>query len=653
VTLLVIALGVVAAGGLGSLAAARWPRAATAFGAGGALVGSALGLAQALSVLVQGAEPAPVDLPWSVPMGRLALGIDALSAFFLVPLFVVSALAAVYAIAYLRHEGSIRSPAAFWLWYDALVASIALVLTARSAVLFLVAWELMALASYLLVVFHHERGEVRKAGWTYLAATHLGTAFLLVFFLELGRASGSLDFASFVPPRRGASVLFGLALVGFGSKAGLFPMHVWLPEAHPAAPSPVSALLSGVMLKTGLYGIVRALGWLGPPRSGFGVALLVLGLASGLGGALLAVAQRDLKRLLAYSSVENVGVIALGLGIGTLGAAAGAPAVAAGGYAGALLHVWGHAAMKSLLFLGAGSVREATGTLDLERLGGLLRRMPRTGTAFVVGAAALCGLPPFVGFSAELALLLAAIHGVVEQVALAPLLAALAGLALVSGLAIVGFAKAVGIALLGEPRSGAAEGAHEVARSMTGVCGTLAAVCAALGLASPLVIEASRRIVLALQPAAGPALDDLCGVLWRTAAVGACLGALVGAIGLARGRLLRNRLTSAGPTWDCGYGAPSPRMQYTGSSFVEPLTRLLDAALGPTRSGTLPSTLFPLPSRLESRAPDPAREWGFAPLFGAVDSLARRLRWLQGGSAHLYVLYVVLATLALFLWKLG
>jgi hydrogenase-4 component B len=652
VTLLAVALGVVAAGGLGSLAAARWPRAATTFGAGGAVAGSALGLAQALAVLVRGAEPAPVDLPWSVPMGRLALGIDALSAFFLVPLFVVAALAAVYAVAYLRHEGAGRSPGAFWFWYDALVAAIALVFTARGAVLFLVAWELMALASYFLVVFHHERGEVREAGWTYLTATHLGTAFLLVFFLELGRASGSLDFASFVPPPRGAGVLFGLALIGFGSKAGLFPMHVWLPEAHPAAPSPVSALLSGVMLKTGVYGIVRALGWLGP-QSRFGVALLVLGLASGLGGALLALAQRDLKRLLAYSSVENVGVIALGLGIGTLGAAAGAPAVAAGGYAGALLHVWGHAAMKALLFLGAGSMGGATGTLDVERLGGLLRRMPRTAAAFVVGAAAICGLPPFVGFSAELALLLAAIHGVVEQVALAPLLAALAGLALVSGLAIVGFAKAVGIALLGEPRSGAAEGAHEVARPMTGVCGTLAAVCAALGLASPVVIEASRRIVLALQPAAGPALDELCGVLWHVAAVGAVLGALIGAVGLARRRLLRERPTAAGPTWDCGYAAPSPRMQYTGSSFVEPLTRLLDAALGPTRGGTLPSALFPRASRLESRAPDPAREWGFAPLFAGVDALARRLRWLQGGSAHLYVLYVVLATLALFLWKLG
>lgn len=654
-TLLLSALLVLIAGGAGALAAWRSERTATALGAGGAVAGAALGLVPALQVLA-GMPLATLDLPWSVPGGRLALGVDALSAFFLVPIFAIGATSAVYGSAYLRREAGHHSKAAFWFWFDALLAAMAVVVTARNAVLFLVAWEAMALASYFLIVFHHERAEVRRAGWIYLAATQLGTAFLLAFFAALGRASGSLDFASFAARGSGAGALFALALVGFGTKAGLLPFHVWLPEAHPAAPSPVSALLSAVMIKTGIYGIARTLTWLGPPPQSFGVALLALGIASATGGVLLALGQRDLKRFLAYSSVENVGVIAVGLGLGLLGSSVHAPAVAALGLAAALLQVWGHAIIKALLFLSAGSVLQATGGCDVERLGGLLQRMPLSGAAFAVGAAALCALPPFAGFPAEFAALLASFRGIGYGSLLPFSLVAIAGLGMVGGLAAAGAAKAMGIAFLGEPRSPAAAAAREVKRAMAGTCAGLAAASIVFGIASPVVVRAARpaiELIASAEPGLDSALRGLEALLWRVGGFGAGVLATAATLGLVRRALLREREVRVGPTWDCGYAAPTSRMQYTGASLVQPIIRQFETLLGPTRIEAPPVGPFAAPARLDQRAPDPIGERGFAPLFAAVDSLALRLRWLQSGSTHRYVLFLVLATVAIFFWKRG
>jgi formate hydrogenlyase subunit 3/multisubunit Na+/H+ antiporter MnhD subunit len=652
-TWLWLSLAVLGVGGLGALAAGRHERMASMLGAGGAVVGSTLGLVPALRVLA-GAELAAVDLAWSVPGGRFALAIDPLSAFFLVPLFVVSAVTAIHGYTYLRHEAHGRSLSAAWLWFDLLVAAMVLVLTARNALLFLFAWEAMALASYFLIVLRHERDDVQHAGWIYLVATHLGTACLLAFFGGLARASGSLDFADFAGAGNGW--LFALALAGFGAKAGLFPFHVWLPEAHPAAPSPVSALLSGVMIKTGIYGLVRTLLWLGPPPPSVGLALLAIGVASAVVGVLLALAQRDLKRLLAFSSVENVGIVALGLGVGALGASVGAPAVAAFAFSGALLQIWSHALAKTLLFLGSGNVAQAVGTLDLERLGGLLRRLPRTGAAFVAGAATICALPPLAGFPGELSIGLAALRGIAAGPAPTAWLVALAALGFVAGLAVACFAKAVGVAFLGQPRSAGAATAREVGRAMTGTCAILAIGCAGLGLASPLVLVAAGPVVAELSggsPALAAPLSELREVLARVSLSGAVLLLAVAAIALSRRALLRGREVGAGPTWDCGFAAPTPRMQYTGASFVQPVTEFFAAAFGASRSGTEPVGLFPAPSRLETRAPDPVRERLFDPLFTTVERLARQLRALEGGSVHRCVLYLVLATVALFAWKLG
>jgi hydrogenase-4 component B len=669
-TLLGLAIAVFLVGGVGACLATPRPRRASAIGAGGAVLGSGLGLVPAARVLAGRDLPA-VHLPWAVPGGGLSLAIDPLSAFFLVPLFVVGAATALYGAAYLMPEppgpGSSGQPSASdptghpspgpaWLWFDVLLASMALVVAARNGLLFLVAWEMMALASFFLVVFHHEREGVPRAGWIYLVATHLGTAFLLVLFAALARDSGSLEFARWSRPAAGAGWLFALALVGFGSKAGLFPFHVWLPEAHPVAPSHVSALLSGVMVKLGLYGLLRMLLVLGPAPASWGAVLLGAGLASAAYGALAVLAQRDLKRLLAYSTVENVGIIALALGLGGFAASRGAPSLAALALAGGLLHVWNHALFKSLLFLSAGSVARGAGTLDLERLGGVLRRMPWTGVGLLAGGVAICGLPPLNGFVSEFLLYLGSFQELGRSgPAFAAALAATAGLGFVGAVAAAGFVRALGVTLLGTPRSPAAAAAREVERPLRWVGAALASACVGLGLAAPIGLLAAERAALELGATSGDVATPLRAVvpvLWHVGAAGSVVAASVLALVWVRRRAAPAPAPRNVPTWDCGYAAPTARMQYTASSFAEPLTRLFAPVLGLRSRESVPTGAFSGPGSFASRAEDLA-ERTYARAFGLVASAALRLRALQAGSTQLYVLYTALAALGLLIWKLA
>jgi hydrogenase-4 component B len=390
-TALLVALGLILAGGVLAALTQRHQRLSTGMALAGLLAGSALGLIPAVGVLVRG-ESLALRVPWSMPMGSFSLGLDQISAFFILPVLTLSALAGVYGASYLKAWSGKKNLGACWFFFNALIASMVLVFVARNGVLFLIAWEVMALASYFLVVFEDEKESVRQAGRTYLVATHLGTAALLILFLLLGQSSGSLDFDALGrAPGAGAlaGVSFLLAVIGFGTKAGFMPFHVWLPEAHPASPSHVSAVMSGVMIKTGIYGLVRTITLLGPPPPWWGWTLLAIGASSGVLGVLFALAQHDLKRLLAYHSVENIGIITLGLGLGFLGLSHGNAMMAALGFAGGLLHVLNHALFKGLLFLGAGSVLHATETRELDCLGGLLKRMPSTGLSFLVGAVAI------------------------------------------------------------------------------------------------------------------------------------------------------------------------------------------------------------------------------------------------------------------------
>ncbi len=644
------ALIVLAGSGLGALwAGRRSERLAVALGAGGAVVACAAGLVVAMASLVVRFDKVAA-LPWSMPYGQFQLGLDPLSAFFLIPLFVLSGLAAVYAIGYFRPWAG-RNPGRFWFFYNMLVVGMALVLTARNGVLFLVAWEVMSLASFFLVVFDEGDVGARDAGWTYLVATHIGTAFLIALFLLLGRAGGSQDFAAYAAPAGWTGGLFLMALIGFGTKAGLFPLHVWLPEAHPAAPSPVSAVMSGVMIKTGIYGIVRMLAILEKVPGWCGWLVLGVGAVSGILGVLFALAQHDLKRLLAYHSVENIGIIALGIGLGMLGVHYGVPALAALGFAGGLLHVLNHALFKGLLFLGAGAVAHATGTRNIERLGGLLKRMPWTGAAFLAGAVAICGLPPFNGFASEFLIYLGAYRTILGHGLLAAGgLAVVVSLALIGGLAVACFTKAFGIVFLGEPRSPAAIGAHEADATMRWPMAILATLCLGIGLAAGAVV---RLLAPAVAQLAGPAAMVDAPSPMIPSVVGLLLLALIALVwGLAvlRRRMLVGRPVRETVTWDCGYAAPAVRMQYTATGYAQPLTHGANSILRPHMDTQLPDGIYPASASFESHTPDMAREKLFAPLFERAAGWLGRLRWLQQGRVHFYILYIVVVLMVLLAW---
>ncbi|HVN85703.1 MAG TPA: proton-conducting transporter membrane subunit [Candidatus Binatia bacterium] len=655
-TLVLVATALLVASGLGAVVI-QSPRWCNAVGAGGAVGGCLLGLFSAAHALIDSANES-LRVAWDVPGGAFYVEIDALSALFLLLIFGLSALAAIYGSEYVRHYEHKKWLGPPWFFFNLLAASMAMVVIARNGLLFLMAWEVMALASFFLVMFDDESEAVRAAGWTYLVATHLGTVFLLVFFVLAGQARGSLDFDRLGAGSAPASVLFLLAVVGFGTKAGFMPFHVWLPEAHPAAPSYVSALLSGVMLKTGVYGLLRTLTLLGPPPAWWGWLLCGIGLTSGIGGVLFALAQHDVKRLLAYSSVENIGIVTLGIGIGVVGLNADVPAVAVLGFVGGLIHIVNHAVFKGLLFLAAGAVVQATGTREIDRLGGVMKLMPWTGSVFLVGVVAICGLPPLNGFIGELLIYLGALRGVVTpgSVVAVPALVVLGGLALIGGLATAAFAKVFGVVFLGAARSEVAH-AHEPGLTMRAPMIALAVGCLLIGCLAPTLVRVLVPVVAgATGLPIGRVAANLSPALSSLRAVVSCaLGLLVTVallVGL-RQRLLAGRHVERGPTWDCGYAQPSARMQYTASSFAQPLTELFAALLQTRRQIVTPAGLFPRAASLQTSTPDICTTRVYQPVFGAVGRGLFALRWLQHGRVNLYVLYIALALLVLLMWKLG
>jgi formate hydrogenlyase subunit 3/multisubunit Na+/H+ antiporter MnhD subunit len=666
VNALVLAILVLAAGGaLGfALAALGRARAGAAAAAAAALAAGAIGLRVAVGVLL-GEEFPAFRAPWTLPGAEVRLGVDGLSAVFLLPVFSIGPLAAVYGAGYLgRHAGG-RPLGPPLLLFNLLIAAMAVVVTARHAFLFIFAWELMTLLAFLLVSFEDEREEVRRAAFLYVALSHVSAMLVVAFVLVAARDAGSFDLdalAAAAPGRSAlaAGALFLCALLGFGTKAGIAPLHIWLPRAHPAAPSHVSAVMSAVIVKTALYALVRALSILGPAPMWWGGALLAIGVVTAVGGILFGVVQGDLKRLLAYSTIENVGIVLIGLGTGLLGAAAGNAAVAVLGCTAALLHVLHHAVMKGLLFLGAGAVLAATHARSVERLGGLLRRMPASGGALLVGALAISALPPFCGFASEWLVYASLLKGALElpSVAGAAAIAAVPALALAGGLAAAALLKAFGLAFLGAPRSEEAARAAEVPLSMRAPLLLLAAAALLLGVAplllarlvAPVAGLLARVEAAEAQRIAASALAPLAYVSWGAAAL------LAAGAGLAvlRRALLSGRPVEAGPTWGCGYGAPTARMQYTGASFARPLAGVAAAALAAEVAGAPPSAFFPASgaSARSSRFEDPAEDRLFAAGARRIEARLLTLRRLQQGRLQQYLLYILLAVVALLAWQL-
>jgi hydrogenase-4 component B len=626
------------------------------------LAASLLGLgaicaASAALLVAAGAPDATLALPWRVLGERVTVGLDGLSAFFLLPIFGIASLGSLYAVGDFPAAAHPRNARRLRVAFGLLASGVGLVVIARHAFAFLAGWELMALACFFSITAEDEREEVRRAGFVYLACTRASTLALTGAFVLLHSASHSfaLDGLAQIDPATGRAV-FGLALVGFALKAGAMPLHLWLPGAHAMAPSHVSALLSGVMIKVGIYGILRMASLLPPLAAGDGAGILALGAVSAVAGVAFALGQHPLKRLLAYHSIENIGIILMGVGLALLGRSLGNRKVELLGIASALLHVWNHALFKALLFFGAGSVIHATGEGELDRLGGLARRMPATALLFGVGAVAICGLPPLNGFVSELLLYLGLLHTLVEQGGAPRMLAgaAVVALALVGGLAAACFVKAFGVVFLGEPRSAAAARAHESPRSMLAPMAVLALLCVAIGVAPQIAAPSLEAAVRSFDPglaAAGPGLREVAPFDSISLGAALLLGALAAAAAVAARRVRWPAPRDA--TWSCGYAEPSPRMQVTASSFADTLVGILRWLLWPEVDAARVAGPFPEPARLDTRLPDPVLDRVALPVARRLAEASTRLRWVQQGHLHAYVLYILIAVVVALLTTRG
>ncbi len=631
--------------------AGRWGSAVCIFG-------SALGFASALSFLVAG-ESASFIGAWTLPVGRFGLLLDPLACLFLLPVFLLGGVAALYGWSSLQESAQDRNLGAHWGFFNLTVFGLALSMTADNVFLFVLAWEVMSIAPFFCITLRDEQEDVRLAGRDYLVAAHIGVAFLLAMLLLFAGRAGSLEFmvmGQTVLSGRDSLIIFVLALIGFGCKAGIMPVHVWLPKAHPAAPSHVSAFLSGALIKAGLYGLLRIMTLLGEVPVWQASTLILFGLGTAFLGILFAMARQDLKTMLAYSSVENIGIILLGIGVGYAGLAHDLPGLSLLGFAGAFLHLLNHSLIKGLLFLCAGAVLHGAGTTVLARLGGLVTSMPKTAWLFGFGAVAVTGLPPFNGFLGELLIYLGAGH-IAFQLDFAPASAlwlAVAGLALVGGLAAAAMSKAFGLAFLGVARSTDGNTARDPGRFEMAAMLILAGCCLAMIFGAPFVFRLILPVVALFSGPLDPATTAMGGTaLAFFAGAAAGLLAIISLLTVFRNRLLTRHGVRLSGTWDCGYAAPTARMQYSGGSYAEPLTTLLHPVSGVPGQNKQLADFFPRQAELVV----PARDWldtaVIRPAFRALAMLCQRLHVLQHGKTHLYILSVIGALIVLLILRVG
>jgi hydrogenase-4 component B len=647
-------------------ALAPGPGATRRWTAIGAVVGGGAGLALALGFLATG-TPLTVEVPALLPVpDGLAFRLNALGAFFLALVGLLAVPCAIYGAGYSEAYAGRYSLRLLGAMLNLFLLTMSLVPCADNVLTFLLMWEGMSLTSYFLVMTETNEPDTVQAGGMYLAMTHGGLALVLAAFLLLAGGAHTTAFGDLRTAAAGLSptmrsAVFVLAVLGFGSKAGLVPLHVWLPRAHPAAPSHVSALMSGVMIKLGVYGLLRVcLDLLGAGPAWWGALLILLGGLSAVLGVLYALMENDLKRLLAYSSVENVGLIFIGVGAGVLFLSLGTLPAASLALSAGLYHALNHAAFKGLLFLGAGSVLHATHTRDMNRLGGLIRRLPWSALFFLTGSLAIAGLPPLNGFVSEWLLFQSLLPGIGSSAPLvAPLMTLAVGvLALTGGLAAAGFVKAFGITFLAIPRSAAAEHAHEAPGSMRVGMAVLAVACAGLGLAAVPVMSALGRVLAgrAGLPATPPRLTG--GLSLFTPGAFAQMSPMLVALALVvatGGVWLGVRLFGAGrrlrvdETWGCGRIIQTARMEYTSTAFAEPLRRVFAELYRPTQDLSIDfhpeSKYFVQSIAYRSEIVPWFERYLYAPVIARVTRWASHARAIQSGSAHAYLAYLVIALL--------
>lgn len=610
---------------------------------------SATGFCAAILVLVR-QEHAGYVVDWTLPFGVCATGLDPLSAFFLLPVFLVTFCGSLYGLGYwpaARHQTT--APAVTF-FYGLLPSAMAMVVLARNGVLLLISWEIMALSAFFLLVTDHTSHEVRRAGTVYLLTTHTGSAALIVLFSLLHAATGSFLFpaqGALAVTGEAATLLFILALFGFGAKAGLMPMHFWLPSAHANAPSHASAMMSGVMLKMGIYGILRFLTFVPHKPLWWGGLVVIAGMVSALLGICFAAVQTDIKRLLAYSSIENIGIVTTGIGMAMIGEATATPSLVLLGLSGGLLHLLNHSLFKPLLFFGAGGIIHGTGTRTISRMGGLAQGMPASALFFLVGAVAICGLPPLNGFAGEFLLYTGFFR---EALARLPVMVlGVPALALVGGMATITFVKLYGLVFLGVPRTKEAGNSHELPRCMLIPMGVMTCLCLAGGLVPAFFLHLVQPVIAMVAPPALsgsrlPASLDLFPIL------GAGLIAAAALVWLLARWATKSRSVAAADTWGCGYLAPTPRMQYTGAAFSESwagLTRSLSRCIArkPALEGIAPNRV---PFSYEPE--ETILERIIRPLFDLAGIGCAFIRRLQHGRLHIYMLYIFITLTLLTVW---
>jgi len=619
---------------------------------------SALAFAGALLQLVGGATAVsetvlPIGLPWLGAHFRL----DALAAFFLLVVNLGGAAASFYGLGYGKHE---TAPHRVLPFFPAFLAAMNLVVLADDAFSYLLCWEFMSLASWALVMTHHRNAENARAGYVYLLMASFGTLALLLAFGLLSSPGGEYGFAAIRAAQHTptvAALVLILILLGAGSKAGLVPLHVWLPLAHPAAPSHVSALMSGVMTKVAIYGFIRVVfDLLGPPAWSSSVVVLLLGGITAVLGILHALMEKDIKRLLAYSTIENIGVIFVSLGLALGFQANGLGLAAALAFTAALFHILNHSLFKSLLFFGAGAVLTSTGERNMEKLGGLIHQMPLTSFVFLVGCVAISALPPFNGFVSEWLVFQAILQSPsLPQWILKIMVPAVGALlALAAALAAACFVKAFGVTFLGRPRNAATNAAHEVDRFSLAAMFALAALCLLAGILPGLIIDALSPVTLALL---GHRMPVQMHVPWlsivpiaeaRSSYNGMLVLLFVAASASSAAFFIHrfaSRAKRRGPAWGCGFTDPTPAAQYSGVSFAQPIRRVFGALIFQARDHVeMPPPGDVRPARLTIEMHDLIWEGMYLPLKDAVWLVADRLNRLQFLTIRNY-LSLVFATL--------
>lgn len=657
-SLLLTCLGIAGLGlsGLPLLVFDRRSNTGQGFSFGLTLLSSACGLL-GLAAWWKGGTAVSVEIPWQVPGGSLALGLDGLSAFFLIPVFLVSSLGALFGMEYWKQSENPDSGRYVGIFYGLLSAGMGLLLLARNSVLFLVGWETMAVAAYFLIVVEGGQKNVRQAGWIYWVSTHFGVLALMVMFLMMQGLLGTFDWSALpLDPAKDfrGSVLFLLALVGFGFKAGIMPFHFWLPKAHSSAPSHVSGLMSGVMLKMGVYGILRILGYFSQPPSWWGILVLAMGIGSGVLGIILASGESDLKRMLAFSSIENIGIIFMGMGLALIGRSTGNGLLLQLGMMAALFHVLNHSLFKTALFYCSGSILHATHTRRMDWLGGLIPYLPLTGGAFVLAACAACGLPPLNGFIGEWILYQGFFHlstgGSFFSAVLGTL--AIGGLALIGSLSVVSFVRSFGTIFLGSPRFSFGLHGKEKKGFMAASLALLLAACLGLGFFPGRILFAVGK---AMEPGPGIPSAPLDGLV-PFGLIAALNLALFLVLGLGIGWILLRKKNPAGEparpeTWSCGYADPtSPRLQYTASSFGEILSKTYHWVLPFRFHRPVLGGPFPRKSGFATITYDRILGGILIPSFRSFGDKASVLLKIQQGRTSIYLLYIVIAFLAALCW---